>query len=323
MKRKITLLALLALPFAAWAQPVMTKSSFKTTFGDTLFTYNASYKVPTTFPKTGMQAWNFSSYAKDPLSSFVVFQNPALTPYAADFPTADYTMTFGEVASGTIFGYNYWKINNDSTWALGGRYPAYPSLNHDYTDPTCLYFPVKYGSTQMDYYSNTISTFDSSKSKYVAYGSIKTPFGNYSNVILRENYEFLLGKWELSDYVWVDAATSLAVALISYDGTPFWYSSSSKTTGMQEHAKEQYELSVYPNPSTGALKLNYTLSTAANVGVDVLSISGQNVYSIPIAAQSAGRHQVDVSLKHLSSGIYFARIKIDNAVYVERVNLEK
>lgn len=321
MKRKITLFALLALPFAAWAQPVLTKSSFKTTFGDTLFTYNASYTIPTTFPKTGMQAWNFSSYAKDPLSSYVVFQNPALTPYAADFPTADYAMTFA--ASGTIYGYNYWKINNDSTWTLGGRYPAYPSLNNDYTNPSCIYFPVKYGSTQMDYYSNTLTTFDSSKSKYVAYGSIKTPFGNYSNVILRENYTFLSGKWELSDYVWVDAATSSTVAQISKDGNTFWYTSSSKTTGIQEHAKEQYQLSVYPNPSTGTLKLDYTLSTAANVGVDVLSISGQHVYSIPVAPQSAGHHQADVSLKHLSSGIYFARIKIDNTVYVERVNLEK
>lgn len=322
MKRKITLFALLALPFVAMAQPTITKSTFKTTFGDTLFTYNGTYTIPTTFPATGMQAWDFSSYAKVPVSSYVVYQNPALTPYAADFPTADFTMAFGVVGISTIYGYTYWKINNDSTWALGSRSPGFSSFDYEYIDPTAIYFPLAYGNTQIDHYSNTLPTIDSSKRKYVAYGSIKTPFGNYSNVILLENYSYFTGKWELSEYVWMDAATSLTIAQITSDGTPFWYTSAAATTGMQELTKEQYQLSVYPNPSTGVFKFNYTLNTASNVVVDVLSLGGQAVYAMPVSQQNAGQHHADVNLKHLPNGIYFARIKIDNKVYVERINIE-
>lgn len=323
MKSKITLLALLALHFTALAQPIMTKSSFKTTFGDTLFTYNGSYKIPLSFPKTGMRAWDFSSYAKDPLSSYLIYENPALTPYTADFPTADYTMAFVNASTGTKIGYTYWKINNDSTWGLGGRYPGSSSFDFDYINPTCIYFPFKYGESKIDYYTNTISTLDSTKKKYVAYGSLKTPFGNFPNVILFEDYEYSSGAWVLVDYAWVDAATSLTLAAIYSDGTPYWYMSTSLKTGMQEYVKEQYQLSVYPNPSNGEFRFNYTLGTAANVGVDVLSISGQKVYSIPFTQQSAGRHHSDVNLKHLSNGIYFARITIDNKVYVDRINLEQ
>ena len=65
----------------------------------------------------------------------------------------------------------------------------------------------------------------------------------------------------------------------------------------------------YPNPASGTVTIEYALSEETNVRLAVYNSLGQKVDMLKSASQPAGRHHVQWSTHHLSSGTYFLRLK--------------
>ena len=61
----------------------------------------------------------------------------------------------------------------------------------------------------------------------------------------------------------------------------------------------------YPNPFNPSVKLDFSLPTIAQVGVNVYDINGSHVEQLINEVRSAGYHSVVWNAGHLSAGMYF------------------
>jgi flagellar hook assembly protein FlgD len=74
----------------------------------------------------------------------------------------------------------------------------------------------------------------------------------------------------------------------------------------------------YPNPFNGATTIHYTLTSPANVTLEIFSILGKKVATLISSRMSAGEKTVtwdgrnDIGA-HVSSGVYIYRIQVNSA----------
>lgn len=80
------------------------------------------------------------------------------------------------------------------------------------------------------------------------------------------------------------------------------------------------EITVYPNPSTGLITLNYSLNNSEIVKTTILNELGQVVYG-NTEQKNAGNITEQLNLEGLSSGIYSLRMQTDNSIMVSKVVL--
>ncbi|TAE20542.1 MAG: T9SS C-terminal target domain-containing protein [Candidatus Kapaibacterium sp.] len=67
---------------------------------------------------------------------------------------------------------------------------------------------------------------------------------------------------------------------------------------------------IAPNPSDEKSNLHYTLSTPADVRLEVYSALGARLMTLIEERQSAGNYVVPVDVRHLPSGQYFYRLLV-------------
>ena len=61
----------------------------------------------------------------------------------------------------------------------------------------------------------------------------------------------------------------------------------------------------YPNPFNPSVRLDFSLPTIAQVGVNIYDINGSHVEQLINEIRSAGHHSVVWNAEHLSAGMYF------------------
>ncbi|MEZ5046001.1 MAG: T9SS type A sorting domain-containing protein [Chitinophagaceae bacterium] len=321
MLKKLLSIALCAFSFISQAQPTMNYVS--PTVGDTTKIYLPTYQITSTYPTSGNQTWDFSTYGTDPVSFVSVFENPATTAYATSFPTADWAAV---IYSGTQpFIYIYGKISTDSSWTLGQRSPAFPSMDFDYIDYEVGYrFPYNLNDINNDISSTTLGEHDTTQEKYVGYGSIKTPYSTYNNVVLIEKKVKSLGVWEISSYKWVTVGNFTTVAEIDYqDSTVVWQENKQTFSAIEEAQwKEKYNLNIYPNPSRGSAQISYDLESNEKVAIELISANGQYIKTLVDENQWAGSHSIPLNTLQLSAGVYFLRVGIGGKQFSDKFVIE-
>ncbi|WP_367392566.1 T9SS type A sorting domain-containing protein [Lewinella sp. LCG006] len=75
-----------------------------------------------------------------------------------------------------------------------------------------------------------------------------------------------------------------------------------------EELTEVTEISLFPNPVKDMMKVNFELSEATQLQVEVFNATGQRVQQLGVANYGAGRNQLDIDAAQLSSGMYFLRM---------------
>jgi len=80
---------------------------------------------------------------------------------------------------------------------------------------------------------------------------------------------------------------------------------------------------MHPNPAATEFYFNFTLSKSSNVSVTLMNMNGQ-IVSQPINKQKLnhGNHRLEIPVDSLNSGIYFAKIKINDTVLTKKVLIE-
>ena len=78
--------------------------------------------------------------------------------------------------------------------------------------------------------------------------------------------------------------------------------------------------SIQPNPAKNAAAF-YSKKNMTNVSITVYNISGKNVYSVQRSAISAGE-QITIPVSTLAKGIYFVKVKSDEATRTEKLVIE-
>lgn len=79
----------------------------------------------------------------------------------------------------------------------------------------------------------------------------------------------------------------------------------------------------YPNPFNPATTISYSLPEATQVNLDIYNILGQKVATLVDEYQAAGDYRVNWSATGQSSGIYFYRLKVGEAIQSKKMLLLK
>jgi hypothetical protein len=82
-------------------------------------------------------------------------------------------------------------------------------------------------------------------------------------------------------------------------------------------------LKLYPNPANGNTNLQFNLSEAQNVTVEVYTLLGENVYTQTAGSMAAGIHQITIPGTHLPSGVYFVKFTTNNTTITKRLVIQK
>lgn len=81
--------------------------------------------------------------------------------------------------------------------------------------------------------------------------------------------------------------------------------------------------SVFPNPTSGNTLINFTLSSATNVSINVVDMFGKCVKKITSSSLDAGKHETMLNAGELSNGIYFLQICAGNQVVLRKIAVNK
>lgn len=106
----------------------------------------------------------------------------------------------------------------------------------------------------------------------------------------------------------VSPATSLACA-------------NTDTTGINEASWLNNAVSIYPNPTTGVLNVDFTNLNNDNVKVSVFNIVGSEVFTSTTAVNGTAKEAIDMS--SMSNGIYFVRVTAGNESMTSKVSVQK
>ncbi|MBK7689766.1 MAG: T9SS type A sorting domain-containing protein [Bacteroidetes bacterium] len=307
---KKIILSFLVLPLASLAQP--TINTIVPNYGDSVNIHSFNGPFNMGFQKTGNQNWNFSSEPQVPVSFTAIMSNPATLPHAASFPNANFGQQIK--AGGTVMAILYGRITADSIWGMGTRYPGMPALDEDWINPNVSYrFPFNINNIISDISENNLGDIDTSEVKYVAWGSISTPYGSFPNAILVEDSKMSNGSMVLNSYRWVDVATlNNILEVYPDDSSGDWHVFELATSVEQEKLYEKYRFTVYPNPTTTNPSISFTLPSTAMVQAEIIGMTGQKNISFPATQYKQGMHHLPIKINDLAVGSYFVRLLIDN-----------
>jgi hypothetical protein len=76
---------------------------------------------------------------------------------------------------------------------------------------------------------------------------------------------------------------------------------------------------VYPNPSTGAVTLQFAEAMSGKAAISVIDANGRVV----MQRNAAAANTMHLNLDSLSNGIYWIQVQSDNALYMQRIAVQQ
>lgn len=81
-------------------------------------------------------------------------------------------------------------------------------------------------------------------------------------------------------------------------------------TGVADISGDFQVLNVYPNPSSGFIKVNYLLANKAKVNIQLLDANGRVVKTLLSKTEGAGLHEETISIQGtIKPGVYFINLQ--------------
>lgn len=81
------------------------------------------------------------------------------------------------------------------------------------------------------------------------------------------------------------------------------------TIGYEEYAGGISAVNVYPNPSSYAITVNYTLADAQDVTIEIVDLSGRVVMTRTENGMQAGAQRTEIALGEIAAGSYVLRVR--------------
>ena len=86
----------------------------------------------------------------------------------------------------------------------------------------------------------------------------------------------------------------------------------------ENHASQSIKTTVYPNPTSDIVNIDFTLENSSNVVIQVMNIQGQLINQIKIY-NTIGFQSTKLNLSNQPSGMYFVTIKSDTEKFTTKV----
>ncbi len=94
-------------------------------------------------------------------------------------------------------------------------------------------------------------------------------------------------------------------------------------TGINEPKRMSMSLNVFPNPVSTTTKVTYTLKNSSDVTLKVMNALGQEVSTVSLGNQSAGKQEYQLNIENLSAGIYFVKLNAGEATETIKLTVTK
>ena len=298
--------------------------------------FDASNAVGTTFDlgsKGSGNTWDFTVFQYTSSIYNHVFVDPALTPYAADFPDA----THSQMVTGQEVAYVFYLLNDDGFYSLGygtevqgmpyilANVPPKP----DMLFPTTLVSKWTYKgdpiSPIVGFTNETEMTIEA-----ISSGTLITPQGSYEALCMKNvtkttqrleiagqvvsegyststNYMFMT-KSGVSATLSVDSTDSdsmtprLVDASINVDGAVNAVAPMAATSGFEFDA-------VWPNPlnAAGEVNISWRQDRSSTLEITLHDMLGRHLRDVFSGHASEGRHALTVPAADLPAGMYIVR----------------
>lgn len=88
-----------------------------------------------------------------------------------------------------------------------------------------------------------------------------------------------------------------------------------------DNKKQITGIQAYPNPFKNQITLQFELDNSNRVAIDLISIDGRIIRSLPAQSMNIGKQKVDIPInENLNKGLYLLRVSIGNKVETIKIN---
>ena len=95
-------------------------------------------------------------------------------------------------------------------------------------------------------------------------------------------------------------------------------------TGISENnSKDKIFLINSPNPFNSTTTITFSIPETENISIQITDVMGRVILEKNETSAAAGSHSFDFNGQKLSSGIYFAKLKVDDEVKVLKMILSR
>ncbi|MFI5221652.1 MAG: T9SS type A sorting domain-containing protein [Bacteroidia bacterium] len=304
IKKHLLSFGFVAIASTIFSQPILTSSTLINSGANLIMKTALVQSVIDTTIQGANKTWDFSGLQPDNSKSDMSFtyMNQASTPYASNFPGANYC--YKEV-NGTDIYYNYFNLSSTKCDRLGSYYVTGSTLD-TYSDPqTELVFPLTMGTKNLDTWASSASTFGGTYSlECVGYGTLKLPGTTYYNVLMVRVIQYELT--HIPIYFWY--ASNGGVLLEDFIGDGLFFPkmtlyTSSFSTGIKP-VSNSFEISL-GNPVQQNLEIAVNVNQSMRIAYQVLNTLGESTKSgqLELPPGTGSVQSIDVS--SLKPGIYF------------------
>jgi hypothetical protein len=349
---KTLLLALFSLTFLiAQAQPNIT--------GQTVFQLGESVKVRLgegffePGPAGENVSWDFSNVSHNQEWDWVAY-NPSQTMFKDSFPSATLAFNFPQGDTSSIW--EYYQFRNDSLSWLGAASVLSADSTIFYQvmekDPDVrAAFPFTYQSTFSDNYRGVNwvrfggmvfeqSRFGNSSDEADAYGTLTTPYGTFNNVVRIRTVEAVydtlksfipvVTRQDIVRYTWYSAderyvlmhMDSIAInqsGFTQITKAHMYRAGEIMTSIDQDKLAEELALTIYPNPASEIINLQFTLKQPQACKISIRNIIGQEMIQLPINVIGSGQQQIPVDISGIGAGYYLLTIETDQGMAAKKI----
>jgi hypothetical protein len=81
-------------------------------------------------------------------------------------------------------------------------------------------------------------------------------------------------------------------------------------------------MSIYPNPANGSTTVSFETTSASEVTLNVMDLSGKNVFNTVLGTVN-GTQQVNINTDALSNGVYMVNLNIDGKISTQKLIVRK
>lgn len=266
--------------------------------------------------------WNAASLTPANASPVINmgYYNPSTTPYAALYPTSNYSRY--DPALTSVIEYLFLHVSADSVVEFGTYAPS--TAHEIYQDPDKrLIFPFAYGQTFTDNYAKTnysnattISSFQTGTRTvtFNGFGTLILPQGSFSNVaLISELRTNSLGP-NSDVYTWIDITNGKTLMMYSSNnGNITAVYSNDLPSSIAESNAQSVSLLVFPNPCHSNLRIKLSEQPHGEAVYEIYSGLGTLLMNGKLSS-----NQHEINIEALETGLYFIKATSGSYTAVSR-----
>ncbi len=309
MKTMLTLASAAMLSLCASAQPVINSFNVSQNFNGDLYYAD----LPSGFspgPAGANRVWDFTSIGEGMLLGTQAAIPVAGSPYASQFPQANYCYTMNSVFSEeTVYFYHSLTTSSYEIQALGYGETMGIEMGEDFhlNPRTYMVFPYTYNSVFTDTYQRTTDEEPIAlTATYDAYGTLIMPFGTFNNVVRQK-----IVTEGMTDYVWFNVNPFYPILQTALADDALGFVIDHTVLGIDDQDTSKFI--TYPNPVSDVINIKFA-GTSSMADVTIADLSGKKLIAKTCTADVSS---IDVS--QLSAGIYLVTVESTDGQFIKKI----